>query len=74
MPRPGLERNHARPADVLSNYDVYNTSDAIQYMSLGLDDRVGPDHLQVEDEPAGLDRVDCVAQDVHDVLRVYSSE
>jgi hypothetical protein len=24
--------------------------------------------------PAGLDRLDHVAQDVHDVLRVYSSE
>jgi hypothetical protein len=30
--------------------------------------------LQVEYEPAGLDRLDHVAQDVHDVLRVYSSE
>jgi hypothetical protein len=35
---------------------------------------VGPDYLQVEYEPAGLDRVDHFAQDVHDVLRIDSSE
>ncbi|MGZ4401500.1 MAG: hypothetical protein ACXVRI_01420, partial [Gaiellaceae bacterium] len=40
----------------------------------GLDDRVRPDHLQVEDEPTGIHRVDHVAQDVHDVLRFDSSE
>jgi hypothetical protein len=43
-------------------------------LPVDLDGRVGADHLQVEYEPAGLDRLDHVAQDVHDVLRVYSSE
>ena len=43
-------------------------------LPVDLDGRVRPDHLQVEDDPAGLDRVDHVAQDVHDVLRVDASE
>jgi hypothetical protein len=41
---------------------------------LGLDHRVGADHLQVEHEPARPDCFDHVAQDVHDVLRLDSSE
>jgi len=39
-----------------------------------LDARVRPDHLEVEDEPARLHCVDHMAQDVHDVLRLYSSQ
>jgi CspA family cold shock protein len=39
-----------------------------------LDGRVRPDHLQVEDNPVRLDRVDHMGQDVHDVLRVDASE
>jgi hypothetical protein len=39
-----------------------------------LDARVRSDHLKVEDEPACPHRVDHVAQDVHDVLRLYSSQ
>jgi hypothetical protein len=35
---------------------------------------VWPDHLQVEDEPVGLDCLDHGAQDVHDVLGFDSSE
>jgi hypothetical protein len=42
--------------------------------SVGLDPRLGADHLQVKDDPAGFDRLDHLAQDVHDVLRLYSSE
>jgi hypothetical protein len=42
--------------------------------SVGLDNRIRPDHLQVESEPTRLDRVQHVAQDVHDVLRVDASE
>ena len=42
--------------------------------AVALDRRVGADHLQIEDEPAGLDRTDHVAQDVHDVLGFHSSE
>lgn len=43
-------------------------------LPVDLDRWVGPDHLQIEYVPAGPDRLDHVAQDVHDVLRVYSSE
>jgi hypothetical protein len=39
-----------------------------------LDVRVRSDHLKVEDEPACPHRVDHMAQDVHDVLRLYSSQ
>ena len=39
-----------------------------------LDAGVGPDHLQVEHRPTGTNRLDHVAQDVHDVLRLDSSE
>jgi hypothetical protein len=39
-----------------------------------LDARVRSDHLEVEDEPTCLHRVDHMAQDVHDVLRLYSSQ
>jgi hypothetical protein len=39
-----------------------------------LDARVRSDHLEVEDEPACLHCVDHMAQDVHDVLRLYSSQ
>jgi hypothetical protein len=39
-----------------------------------LDDRIRADHLQVEHEPAWLDRFDHLAQDVHDVLGLDSSE
>jgi hypothetical protein len=42
--------------------------------SVGLDNWIRPDHLQVESEPTRLDRVHHVAQDVHDVLRVDASE
>jgi hypothetical protein len=35
---------------------------------------IGPDHLQVEDQPVGLDRFDHSSQDVHDVLRRHTSE
>jgi hypothetical protein len=42
--------------------------------SVGLDARVRSDHLEVENEPPCLHRVDHVAQDVHDVLRLYSSQ
>jgi hypothetical protein len=48
--------------------------DLAQHLALGLDDRVRPDHLQVEHEPTGLDGFDQVAQDVHDVLGLHSSE
>jgi hypothetical protein len=50
------------------------TVDLADGLPVDFDGWVGPDHLQVEYEPAGLDRLDHVAQDVHDVLRVYSSE
>ena len=43
-------------------------------LPLALDGRVGADHLQIEYKSAGLDRIDHVAQDVHDVLRFHSSE
>jgi len=43
-------------------------------LPVDLDRWVGPHHLQVEYVPAGPDRLDHAAQDVHDVLRVYSSE
>src|SRR5207244_12003165 len=36
--------------------------------------RIGPDHLQVEHDAAELHCFDHVAQDVHDVLRLYSSK
>ncbi len=39
-----------------------------------LDARVRSDHLEVEDEPVCLCCVDHMAQDVHDVLRLYSSQ
>ena len=39
-----------------------------------LDARVRSDHLEVEDEPACLHCVDHMVQDVHDVLRLYSSQ
>jgi hypothetical protein len=42
--------------------------------TVDLDARVGPDHLQVEHEPARPDCADHIAQDVHDVLGLYSSE
>jgi len=42
--------------------------------SVVFDDGVRANHLQVENDPAGLDRVDHLAQDVHDVLRFHSSE
>jgi len=40
----------------------------------GFHDGVRPDDLQIEHEPSGLDAIDHVAQDVHDVLRLHSSE
>jgi len=43
-------------------------------LRLDLHGRVRPDHLQVEHQPAGLDRFDHVAQDVHDVLGIDASE
>ena len=43
-------------------------------LSVAFDGRVGAYHLQVKDEPARGDRIDHVAQDVHDVLRFHSSE
>jgi hypothetical protein len=39
-----------------------------------LDDRVWSNHLQIEGESAGPDRLHGVAQDVHDVLRIDASE
>ena len=48
--------------------------DLVHDLPVDLDRGVGPDDLQVEDESAGLDCVDHVAQDVHDVLRVDASE
>ena len=48
--------------------------DLAQLLTVGFDDRVRPDHLQVENEPAGPDCRNHVAQDVHDVLRFHSSE
>jgi len=50
------------------------TVDLAHLSAASLDDRVRADHLQVEHEPARLDRFDHVAQDVHDVLRLDSSE
>ena len=48
--------------------------DLADHAAADLDPGIGPDHLQVQHEPVGLDRVHHVAQDVHDVLRLYSSE
>src|SRR5438105_6343528 len=48
--------------------------DLADELAVDLDDRVGPDHLQVEHEAAGLDCLDHLTQDVHDVLRIDSSE
>ena len=48
--------------------------DLAEELALGFNDRVGPDHLQVEYEPARFDRLDHLTQDVHDVLRIDSSE
>jgi hypothetical protein len=42
--------------------------------STDLDVRVRSDHLEVEDDTACLHCVDHMAQDVHDVLRLYSSQ
>jgi hypothetical protein len=39
-----------------------------------LDSRIGPDHLQVEHRATGANRFDQMAQDVHDVLGLDSSE
>ena len=35
---------------------------------------IRPDHLQIKDQPSGLDRFDRTTQDVHDVLRRHTSE
>ena len=48
--------------------------DLAEGSAVELDPGVRPDHLQVEHHSAGPDRFDHVAQDVHDVLRLYSSE
>ncbi|HEU4612428.1 MAG TPA: hypothetical protein VFS15_10140 [Kofleriaceae bacterium] len=42
--------------------------------AVDLDDGIRSDDLQVEDVPAGLDCCDHLTQDVHDVLRLDSSE
>jgi hypothetical protein len=43
-------------------------------LPIDLDARVRPDHLEIEDDTACLDCVDHMAQDVHDILRLYSSQ
>ena len=48
--------------------------DLAQEPLASLDARVGPDHLQVEHCPAWTHRLDHVPEDVHDVLRLHSSE
>lgn len=50
------------------------TVDLAQHASVGFDDTVWPDYLQVEDETTGHDRLHHVAQDVHDVLGLDASE
>lgn len=39
-----------------------------------LDPRIGQDHLQIEDQPAGFDCFDHSTQDVHDALRRHTSQ
>jgi hypothetical protein len=48
--------------------------DLAEHLTLDLDDRVRADYLEVENDSTGFDRFDHVAQDVHDVLQVDSSE
>jgi hypothetical protein len=48
--------------------------DFAQHLAVALGSRIRPDHLQIENDASGPDRVHHVAQDVHDVLRLHSSE
>ncbi len=48
--------------------------DLAQHSTVALDARVRPDHLQIEQQPARPHCVEHIAQDVHDVLGLYSSE
>ena len=48
--------------------------DCAEHLAVYFNVRIGPDHLQVEHDAAELHCFDHVAQDVHDVLRLYSSK
>jgi hypothetical protein len=58
----------------ISHLEEWIAVDLADASRIDLHGRVRPDHLQVEHQPAGLDRFDHVAQDVHDVLGIDASE
>ncbi len=55
-------------------YEQCRTVDLADQFPVNFDAGIWPDHLQVESDAAGPHRSDHVAEDVHDVLGIYSSE
>ena len=65
-----IDRGRGRVSTPKQRLAVYLGDDAAVEFDLW----IGPDHLQVEDQPARPDCFDHSAQGVHDVLRLHASE
>ena len=73
QPPAGDERVDRRRRGV-SGLEERLAVDFADELAVDFDEGVRPDHLQVEHEAPGLDCCDHLTQDVHDVLRIDSSE